>query len=69
MEQKHFKLPYGTVITQAKDQPNTEEGLWVSVDLPWGTSIRANADLKDVFAASSSGTIDEEMSKKGRITS
>lgn len=49
-EQRHMMLPYGTVITQAKEQPPGDD-FQISVEFPWGYSIRTNADLKDAFSA------------------
>ena len=49
-EQRHMMLPYGTVITQAKDQMDkSKEAFQITVELPWGNTIRSNADLSDTF--------------------
>ena len=72
IEQKHLKLPYGTVITQAKEQPaelTKKEGLQISIELPWGFTLKSNADLMDVFAARVLNlNLDAGLSKKARMT-
>lgn len=53
-EQRHMMLPYGTVITQAKDQPPGSD-FHITVELPWGFTIHSNADLKDVYSSGGPG--------------
>ena len=69
-EQRHMMLPYGTVVTQAKDQPADSEGFHITVDLPWGFQIRSNADLKDCLNPSRKYREEqkEEAPKKARQT-
>ena len=43
-QEKYIKLPAGTVFTQAVDQP-PEVGFCMSIDFPWGQSIKQRADL------------------------
>ena len=56
-------MPYGTVITQAKDQPK-DTGFHISVELPWGFQLRSNADLKDVYTIGGSANGSNSVTEK-----